>query len=311
MTTYDILCLAELAIDEIGDTDKITDNPSSVILKKLQRFYGGIGGNFCASASIFNSKTSIIAYLGKDSEGLEYKEYLKVKGIDVSYLLENEWSFHSRCFIANENEKTRIFFYPGALIERPAKYLEYSKSLIDKINSKAVFCSSMNIELNTFYLQNSKCKLKAFAPAHNTSYISKEIFAKCLEKTDILFLNNHESLILEKLLGSSLFEIAKSFNIDILIRTLGGDGSEVIVDGKSTTVLPSKASRELDHTGAGDAFAGAFLANYVKTKDHIYSAKVASATASFVVEELGCQTNLPTLESLKTRVKENYNLDLR
>lgn len=311
MKTYDILCLAELAIDDIGDTDKINDNPSSVIIKRLRRFYGGMGGNFCASASVFNPDLSIIAYLGKDPEGIEYKKHLEEKEIDISHLLQNEWSSHARCFIANENEKTRIFFYPGALMEHPTKYLAYAKSLINNISAKALFCASMNIDLNIFYLKNSKCKLKAFAPAHNTSLISKGDFEIALENTNILFLNSLESQILEKLLGLNLFEIAKKFNIDILIRTLGRDGSEIIVDGRSTMVLPCKADREVDRTGAGDAFAGTFVANYIKTKDSIYSAKIASALASFVVEELGCQTNIPTLELLKARVKENYKINLK
>ncbi len=310
MKTYDILCLAELAIDDIGNTDKITDNPSSVIIKTLQKFYGGIGGNFSASASLFTKNISILAYLSKNSEGRDYRQYLEKRGIDLSYVLENEWSSHPRCFVVNENEKTRIFFYPGTLIEQPDKYLEYAKELINKIDSKALFCASMNMELNTFYLQNSKCKLKAFAPVHNTYLISKETFTTCLENTDILFMNDHEYKILEEKLGKKLPEIIREFDIEVIIRTLGKEGSEVMVGGKTTKIPACKAKKVLDATGAGDAFSGAFVANYVKTADPIYSAKIASAMASFIVEAQGCQTNVPGLETLSKRVRDNYKIDL-
>lgn len=306
MKNSDILCLGELAIDFICNTDLITDNPSSVILKSFQKFYGGMGGNFAASASVFNPNQAIIAYLEDDAEGSEYKRYLEAKKIDLSSVIQSKWSQHPRCFIVNQNDKTRIFFYAGALVEERKKYLDYAKSLVNKIDSESLYCGSMAQELNSLYLKESKAKIKAYAPAHNTHVTSKENFEECLKNTNILFLNDHESKMVEKMFSGNIFEIAKMFDIGILVKTLGKDGSELIIDGNVNPILPCKAARVLDHTGAGDAYAGAFLANYVKTEDPIYSAKIASASASFVVEEIGCQTGIPTLEKVMERAKATY-----
>jgi len=43
----------------------------------------------------------------------------------------------------------------------------------------------------------------------------------------------------------------------------------------------------VDPTGSGDAFAGAFLVEYLKTGDSVWSTAFASAAASFVVEGVG------------------------
>lgn len=306
MKTYDILCLGELAIDFISNTDLITDNPSSVILKSFQKFYGGMGGNFSVAANLFKSDVTVLAYLEDDPEGRDYRNYLKKKKIDVSNVLESKWASHPRCFIFNQGDKTRIFFYAGALIEEPKRYFDHASSLVNKISAKALYCGSMSSELNGFYLSESKSKIKAFAPAHNTYIIPKDKLKSCLENTDILFLNEHESKIVEKMFDSNIYGIARTFGIDILIKTLGKDGSQVIIDGKPNEIIPCRAARELDHTGAGDAYSGAFLANYVKTNDPIYSARMASATASFVVEEIGCQTGLTGAERIMERARATY-----
>ncbi|HUB92500.1 MAG TPA: PfkB family carbohydrate kinase [Candidatus Saccharimonadales bacterium] len=306
MEKFDILCLGELAIDYISNTDLITDNPSSVILKSLEKFYGGMGGNFSVAASLFRSDVTVVGYLENDSEGRDYKSYLSSKGVDLSNVLESKWASHARCFIFNQKEKTRIFFYSGALAEEPRRYIRHASALVNKIASSAVYCGSMNQELNNFYLAESRAGIKAFAPAHNTYLISKADFKDCLERTDVLFLNSHESEIIERMFGMGPSQIAKKFNVGVLIKTLGKKGSQIIVDGRTNIIPPCKASRELDHNGAGDAFAGGFLANYVKTRDPIYSAKMASSIASFVVEEVGCQTGIPVVEKVIDRARRTY-----
>lgn len=307
MEKFDILCLGELAIDTICNTDMITDSPSSVILKSLQRFYGGMGGNFSVAASLFKSDVTVVAYLENDAEGRDYKNYLASKGVDLSNVLESKWAPHPRCFIFNQNDKTRIFFYAGALIEEPKRYIKHASSLVDKIDSTAIFCASMNQELNRLSLKASGAEIKAYAPAHNTYITPKETFSECLESANVLFLNERESEMVEKMFGMNIIGIAKKFDLDVLVKTLGKRGSQVIVQGKPHIIGACKASKELDHTGAGDAFSGGFLSNYVRTGDALYSAKMASSVASFVVEEIGCQTGIPSLEKVKARARATYN----
>lgn len=312
MESFDLLCAAELAIDEIGDARNITDNESSTLLHSLKRFYGGMGGNFSVVASLFGAKTALLASIGqKDPDSIDYKKYLKGKGIETSYLMQDEWSTMSKCFIINQDEKQRIFFYPGTAIQNPEQYLDYCKETINKIKAKALYAGSVNFELNKMCLKESEAKLKAYAPAHNTHRHTKEDLSACLHATDILFINEHESKIMEKTLDRNIFEISREYAISVIAKTLGKDGSEIIVRGNPTAIAPCPVPKVIDHSGAGDAYAGGFLASYIKTKDPIYSAKIASAVASFIVEKQGCQSNVPTMEMLKERVKRNYNLNVK
>ncbi len=309
MSKFDLLCAGELAIDEIGHTDKITDTPSSSQLNSIQRFYGGRGANFSIAASLFNIKVALIGALGNDPEGTDYKKYLKRKRVDTSGLFESELPVTSRAYHFNENEKTRIFFYPGALIKEPERYISHATKFIKKLEYTGLLCGSNSQEINLAYLSRSKAKIKAFSPSQNLPTYSRENLEECLENATILFVNEHESKVVENILGTSISYFTKGSEANMLIKTLGSKGSRITTGSRHTYLPPCKPMKLTDPTGAGDSFAGAFMANYILTEDPIYSAKMASATASFVVEEFGTQTNIPTLEMVKARAKENYPIE--
>lgn len=75
----------------------------------------------------------------------------------------------------------------------------------------------------------------------------------------------------------------------IVALTLGAGGAALFLNGKLAVRLPAPSVQVLDETGAGDVFAGAFLAAWL----HGYSAKTALEqgilAGSFAVTRLGAQ----------------------
>ncbi len=72
----------------------------------------------------------------------------------------------------------------------------------------------------------------------------------------------------------------------IAIVTLGEKGS-VACDRETCLSIPAYKTIAVDPTGAGDVYAGAFLAEYSRTKDLDSSCLYASAAASVMVENVG------------------------
>jgi sugar/nucleoside kinase (ribokinase family) len=71
----------------------------------------------------------------------------------------------------------------------------------------------------------------------------------------------------------------------ITIVTLGAKGSYISTcDGESFSIPAIKPRKIMDFTGAGDAYAGSFLVEYLKTKDVRRSGIIASSAVSFKVE---------------------------
>ncbi|UCE57634.1 MAG: hypothetical protein JSW19_00005, partial [Candidatus Bathyarchaeota archaeon] len=77
------------------------------------------------------------------------------------------------------------------------------------------------------------------------------------------------------------------YGVKIVVVTRGMKGSKLLSEGKFFDISHCKPRIVRDPTGAGDVFIGALLAEYVRRKDPVWCACVGSASASFVVEEVG------------------------
>jgi ribokinase len=72
------------------------------------------------------------------------------------------------------------------------------------------------------------------------------------------------------------------------------------------TKISAVLAEPVDPTGAGDAYKAGFLVAFTKGCAPKICCQVGSITASFVVEKVGCQTNLPTWEMMKERYSKYY-----
>ena len=72
------------------------------------------------------------------------------------------------------------------------------------------------------------------------------------------------------------------------------------------TKIPAVLVESVDPTGAGDAYKAGFLVALVKGFPLEICGRVGSVTASFVVEQIGCQTNLPDWERMKERYIRHF-----
>jgi sugar/nucleoside kinase (ribokinase family) len=85
----------------------------------------------------------------------------------------------------------------------------------------------------------------------------------------------------------SAIKAVRSQGVRIVIVTLGAEGALVSVEDTIHRVPAYKPEKFVDPTGAGDAFIGAFLAEYARGEDCAWCSHVGSAAASLVVEGIG------------------------
>jgi sugar/nucleoside kinase (ribokinase family) len=88
--------------------------------------------------------------------------------------------------------------------------------------------------------------------------------------------------------------------VPILAVTLGDQGARIAVQGRWHTIA-SMPANEVDGTGAGDAFAAAFLIRYHETANAGEAARFATAVAGFVVEAPGI-AGAPSREQVEARL---------
>ena len=108
----------------------------------------------------------------------------------------------------------------------------------------------------------------------------------------------------------SAINAVHDLGVKTVIVTLGAKGAVLSVE-KTIYKIPACKSRVLvDPTGAGDAFIGGFLTEYIRQKDSLWCACVGSAAASLVVEGIG-PTFFGEKEEIYRRARSVYEKEIK
>ncbi|MGX7100541.1 carbohydrate kinase family protein [Globicatella sanguinis] len=94
--------------------------------------------------------------------------------------------------------------------------------------------------------------------------------------------------------------------------TLGSKGSVILTNKNKLFVSALEKVNVVDTTGGGDAFIAGFLYGYLNNQSLRDSAEIGTALSSFIIEKVGCLTNIPSKYDLlvrKEKIGELYNND--
>jgi sugar/nucleoside kinase (ribokinase family) len=105
-------------------------------------------------------------------------------------------------------------------------------------------------------------------------------------------------------------EAVHDFGVETVIVTMGTKGSVLSVEGAQYSVAACPSQVLVDPTGAGDAFIGGFLTEYLRQKESLWCACVGSAVSSLVVEGIG-PTYFGKKEEICERAKILYEKELK
>lgn len=125
---------------------------------------------------------------------------------------------------------------------------------------------------------------------------------------DLLKISEEE----EDMMGMPPEQAAKTYDIAVLVETLGADGARCHYQGKTFTV-PGRKAVCVDATGAGDAFWGGFLACLLHhdvtstadlTEDLVRQALEYGNIAGWLcVQRKGAMESLPTTEEIEAIIR--------
>ncbi|MDP2293193.1 MAG: carbohydrate kinase family protein [Actinomycetota bacterium] len=82
--------------------------------------------------------------------------------------------------------------------------------------------------------------------------------------------------------------LAELYPKALIMLKLDADGALVWEDGHGTHI-PAGSNNLVDATGAGDSFAGGFLAHYLDSRDAVAAARFATTISAWVIEHLGAR----------------------
>ena len=136
--------------------------------------------------------------------------------------------------------------------------------------------------------------------------MGREAFLRCTQDLGVdVFLPNHE----EGKVLTGLKEphdiaaaLAELYPGALIVLKLDAEGALVLEQGEATLVPPA-TNNLVDATGAGDSFAGGFLAKHLQEGDAVAAAEFATRVAAWVIEHLGSRPEAD--ERLRALLKVN------
>lgn len=93
---------------------------------------------------------------------------------------------------------------------------------------------------------------------------------------------------------------------EVALATRGVQGALLATRRQSFRVPAFRVRNVLDPTGAGDAFMGGFLLEYLDGEEPSWCASVGAAAASYTVETLGARLDA-SMQEMRRRAEEIYN----
>jgi sugar/nucleoside kinase (ribokinase family) len=302
---FDLVSVGHLSLDSIFLPNR---NAPFVVL-------GGSVAYVSFAARRLDARVSVVSKVGSDFPAA-YLWWLRQESVDLSGVSRTENAQTTRFELKYSNDlsdrvlqlKTKA--PPIAIADLPnslkAKAIhiapiagEITYEIAEKLRSCADILSLDPQGLVRNFDENGNVTLG--------SLIDKRI----LELVDI-----YKSSLQEIQAVTSLFDIDSAVKAvhghgaKIVIVTLGTNGAVVSVEDTVHKVPAYKSEKFIDPTGAGDAFIGSFLAEYVNGEDCSWCSYVGSAAASLVVEGIG-PTFFGDKEEIYRRARLLYEKEIK
>lgn len=279
---FDIVAAGHFAIDSIFLPDRKT--PFVVL--------GGSVAYVSLAARRMDARVAVISKVGSDfpeafrwwfrQEGIDLSNVLKVDGMTTTHFdLKYNSDFSDRLL----RSESRMSPLTVEDISQPPKARAiHVGPIAGEITYDVVERLKGNYEIVSFDPQGL---VRRFDENGNVT-LGPLMEEHVLELVDIFKSSLREIQAITGLseLGSAVKTI-HDYGVKIVIVTLGAKGAAVSVEDTVHNVPVFKPNKLVDPTGAGDAFIGSFLAEYVRGEDCSWCSCVGAATASLVVEGIG------------------------
>lgn len=130
-------------------------------------------------------------------------------------------------------------------------------------------------------------------------YYDREVVADSLGQCNVLKINDEEVAAVARLFGFSGFDeqevcrrLLREYDLELVIETRGAAGSYVFT-ADETSRIETPRVEVVDTVGAGDSFAGAFVASLLRGSSLREAHRTAVDVAAYVCTQKGAMPRLP------------------
>lgn len=287
-----ITVVGHTAIDHICRVPVFPERHGSVPVTDHKIYYGGGAANIAAGIAKLGGECELLSAVGDEFEGSDYDRWLTSLGVGKRFIVV-DGKRTATCFLFNDEAGDQMTFFEWGASKA---FAESEPPTLDFVHM-ATADPGYNVKVA------EKARFSSFDPGQDLINYSKEQLEAIIGNIDILFANHHEVRRMTEMLGVRESDLIGRIPVSIITKS--GDGSEIHAEG-SVHEIPVVPVKLADPTGAGDAYRAGFLTAYQKGYDILTSCKIGTVSASFTVEVIGCQTNIPDWKAMSARYNENF-----
>jgi 2-dehydro-3-deoxygluconokinase len=278
---FDLVTVGHFAIDLITSPKIVFPKPT----------LGGSPTYVSLAAAKLGAKVSVVSKVGEDFSK-NYVKWLRTNRIDLSglklvkdasttrFVLQYQEGWKRKLRLKARAPSISTNDLPDSLQARVIHMAsianELSEDLVIKLRKSA---SILSLDPQGF-VRDFDCEGNVFLKRWRAESIlgMVDVYKSSLDEMRMVTGTTNIKLGIKKI---------HDHGVKIIIVTKGMRGSTIFFDKTFRNVPACKSRLILDPTGAGDAYSGAFLAEYVRKKNPLWCACVGSVSASFVVEGVG------------------------
>lgn len=283
---------------KVGETALIQAPPD-----EANGLFGGCGANVAVGLSRLGLKAGVAMILGDDTLGASYQAYLRQQNVNQANVICTPGMKTSRSYLFRSPDgEYQNFFYAGAADEWRGEL---------RLDALAGLKYGL-ITVGPFYYNQQFVKQMAAANIPVVWQMKPDVqaypvdsVALFLESSEIILMNHIEAEFVRAAAGVQAVRDLLRGKTQVILVTQGAAGVTVHTKNTQTTTVPI-VTQVKDTTGAGDGFTAGFLAGVLKGYDVEIAARMGLIVASFVLEAIGCQTNLPDWYQMQTRYEEQF-----
>lgn len=285
-------------------------SPGETVLSELRTGAGGKGFNQAVAATRTGVPTLFFGAIGQDAAGAHAQEFAEKNGVRTEFIIKKKEPTGAAGIAVNAAGQNLIMVALGANLALHVRDIP-ARALAD---AEVVLCqaeSEMKTTAHVLRVAKRNGAITVFNPApmhpkvdlamlrHVEVLIPNEAeFVTLVNRSPRSGLKNFTVAALDRLPVDRLHRLCRTFNVPIVIVTLGARGC-FVSQPDSYKLVQSHVVEAVDTTGAGDAFVGGFVAGLVKFKRNVIeAAHFANAVAALAVTQHGTSDSMPTAREL-------------
>ncbi len=281
--------------------------PLSMPIEEMEKIhFGDCSANIAAVAAKLGAAVGLGMVVGDDFVASGYDSHLEALGVDLAgtALIPGARSGHSFNFFDAANRGFCVS-HRGIAEHQDG----WTAPLAEIARARALVVSEAFSPYTLAAIEHARA-LGLTTAINGMVATAGEKTGRFLAACDLLFLSRGEAAALMAALGAVKPADLLTHGPTLVVITGGDTGSRWFTAAGETEVPAVAAARFVDSTGAGDAFVAASLVGWLRGWPIRVTGRFAGAVASFVVEDWGCQTNLPCFADAAARYQAAFGEDL-